>query len=798
MRLGYLLLLLPFVGIQNIWGQITFDDACFTSFPAGTTFETNQYLSGLNADLLEWTGTAWVGGFINAEIDLPAPTNSEGCRAIWVGDANSWTGGGEGFYIKMTSGLIVGQNYDLTLTYASEGLYSDGQFALIIGSATAPGIGDFGIGTMPTVGYNWETHTLSFVATAAQAGHTWLSIHNGADGTSGIVNSFCSGCNTNLPLSCSVAAGNDVSVCGNVGVTLTATAAGAFTYSWWPTVGLSDANISNPIASPTVSTDYVVTAQILGGNLVNNGNFAFGNTAFTSDYTFTPPPNLTEGQYYVSNAPQSWNGGFSACDDHSSTTDGQMMLVNGSPVPNQAIWCQTVTVEPNTDYVFSTWLTSLFAGPLVQLQCSINGNIVGDIFEASADECTWNQFFEIWNSGIATTALLCINNQNTAIQANDFALDDISFAKLCIATDTVRVNVGQPTQSAISATICTGESYPFDGNQITTTGQYTATLGNSVGCDSTISLQLTVLPNPETTITANICQNQTYIFDGQQLTQAGTYTQILTTSNGCDSTTTLLLAVWPTSFNNNTITLCNGDSIAVGNNFYHTSGTYLDTLPTALGCDSIISINLTVIDGYEVTNIQSICADQSIQVGEKFYFLAGNYTDTLTSSIGCDSIVNTQLTVFPLYKTTQEYSLCEGDTLWLDFAASFTGPGIYYDTLSSIHGCDSILTTRIRNADPLDCEYYHSPIFIPNVFTPNGDNQNDLFQVFPGAGVTVHLLRMYDRWGELVFESTDPNPVWDGTFRRQTAPAGVYVYYLELTGTNRKKYTKKGNITIIR
>ena len=98
--------------------------------------------------------------------------------------------------------------------------------------------------------------------------------------------------------------------------------------------------------------------------------------------------------------------------------------------------------------------------------------------------------------------------------------------------------VNNISASQISETICSGESYNFNGQTLTASGQYTSTLANSIGCDSLITLILTV-SNPITTNlnVSNHCG--TYDFNGQTLSQSGTYNATFTTSNGCDSIVTL-------------------------------------------------------------------------------------------------------------------------------------------------------------------------------------------------------------------------------------------------------------------
>ena len=88
-------------------------------------------------------------------------------------------------------------------------------------------------------------------------------------------------------------------------------------------------------------------------------------------------------------------------------------------------------------------------------------------------------------------------------------------------------------------------------------------------------------------------------------------------------------------------------------------------------------------------------------------------------------------------------------------------------------------------------------IFIPNTFTPNGDGKNDFFYVYGNAIAKVRM-QIYNQWGQFVFESLQQQVGWDGSFRGQIQPNGVYVYLIELVLTDGSTVKRKGTITILR
>lgn len=172
-----------------------------------------------------------------------------------------------------------------------------------------------------------------------------------------------------------------------------------------------------------------IIGEATGENLILNPHFTDGNVGVVSDYDFVSTIR-TQGVYGVNTSAANLNSVFfEDCPDHTSGM-GQMMVVDGSPVADEKVWCQTVTVEAGADYAFSTWLTSVNPSNPARLQFSVNGTRLGGVFMAGADVCDWRQFYAVWNAASATEAEICIVNQNTNPQGNDFALDDFAFFEI--------------------------------------------------------------------------------------------------------------------------------------------------------------------------------------------------------------------------------------------------------------------------------------------------------------------------------------------------------------------------------
>jgi gliding motility-associated-like protein len=87
-------------------------------------------------------------------------------------------------------------------------------------------------------------------------------------------------------------------------------------------------------------------------------------------------------------------------------------------------------------------------------------------------------------------------------------------------------------------------------------------------------------------------------------------------------------------------------------------------------------------------------------------------------------------------------------------------------------------------------------IYIPNTFTPNGDGLNDTFGV-AGEAIQDFDMKIFNRWGQLIYETTNANERWDGTFLGQKVPSGTYVYKVSASSPSGKRQNKEGSVNVI-
>jgi len=256
--------------------------------------------------------------------------------------------------------------------------------------------------------------------------------------------------------------------------------------------------------------------------------------------------------------------------------------------------------------------------------------------------------------------------------------------------------------SSIFASVCDGDNYDFNGQLISTAGIYIDTLTATNGCDSIITLDLTLLPISSYSYSALICDGDEYDFNGELITSAGLHLDTLAASNGCDSIITLNLSLLPISSYSYSASICDGDNYDFNGQLIATAGIYLDTLSATNGCDSIVTLNLNVNPISALIINEEICDGLDYNFNGQVIVTAGIYTDTLVASNGCDSIITLDLTIHPnildltVWNIDTTYfvdTIYEGEIYTLDGSNYMESIDSCFSSSqpSVVNGCDSIL-----------------------------------------------------------------------------------------------------------
>jgi hypothetical protein len=192
----------------------------------------------------------------------------------------------------------------------------------------------------------------------------------------------------------------------------------------------------------------------------------------------------------------------------------------------------------------------------------------------------------------------------------------------------------------------------------------------------------------------SICEGDSLLFNGYQLKLAGVYPRILSTLNNCDQIEVLQLEVIPPISTYQNIQLCAGDSIIVDNQILNQSGIYQSTYTASNGCDSLVIRNLSILPLASSTQFVELCFGETWTFNGESYNETGIYENTLTTTTGCDSIVTIHLSILNSSNSQQEVALCAGETYTIN-GETYSEAGVYSTTFQNSNGCDSTVTTSI-------------------------------------------------------------------------------------------------------
>jgi gliding motility-associated-like protein len=410
--------------------------------------------------------------------------------------------------------------------------------------------------------------------------------------------------------------------------------------------------------------------------------------------------------------------------------------------------------------------------------------------------------------------------------------------------------------------ICRGKSYNFYSQILTNAGTYSHKWTNRNGCDSTILLTLSVIDSSTYSYSRMLCSGQSFPFNNQNLTQAGVYRDTFMNYLGCDSFVTLNLSFGLVLYDTLRQTVCAGQVFRG----YSSPGTYNETYKSNQGCDSILTIYLNHLPATEYKTIQhSKCG--AFRYGSSTYTQNDSFTETIKNYLNCDSIVTKHLVSItepaPSFLADKMIDFCEEI---MHRGQRKTNSFFTHDTIKSLEYpyCDSLYqpyyyrresrpilspitkqidtvikgeTTNIQvsgaqnyrwstgeqspsirpqiNEDKTfevttwnlaDCEekmqfsiyVIDQPLIdFPTAFSPNGDGLNDYFTPDTNGNITIDYFQIYNRWGEKVYEHSSLSKGWDGSYLGKPAANGLYTYTLRYSYLGRY-FTRSGEVMMMR
>ncbi len=343
------------------------------------------------------------------------------------------------------------------------------------------------------------------------------------------------------------------------------------------------------------------------------------------------------------------------------------------------------------------------------------------------------------------------------------------------ASFTVEVGACHPAVSTEIVTAC--DSYTWHGvtyTQSTNNATYRIPEGAASGCDSVITLHLTILNKVLNEFSASNCIS--YEWNGQVYTASGDYKQTFPAANGCDSVVTLHLTIkQPVT---KTVNIVDCDSYTWIDQTYTTSGDYTRTFTAANGCDSIVTLHLTIKNHVTQEITASDCG--SYTWNNEVYEASGDYEQIFTAANGCDSVVTLHLTINPEYDLALEQSICKAALpySWRDTVFAIgTETGTYVFHRQTVAGCDSTVTLHLIVNDAIATEITEtgcdSYTWNNQVYTTSGDYVQTL-QTAAGCDSTVTMhLTIYSPVHEAITVVNCGPYQWNNA---EYAQSGTYTY----------------------
>ncbi len=442
--------------------------------------------------------------------------------------------------------------------------------------------------------------------------------------------------------------------------------------------------------------------------------------------------NICEGAYYI------WQ--YSGYERNS----------NGNLVERTII----DTITQAGTYSKSDLLTSYGCGNTSNLVVEVNPTYSETIYDTTCYGTNYNR------NGFFIPLSQIPNEHTTITQTSNF-----SSSWGCDSLVTLILTINPTYTTDIYDTIIEGESYDFFGQTLTQSGRYSHTLSSQYGCDSTINLNLFVHLHITNTINASICQGETYIENGFNLSEAGTYANILASWTGADSIVVLNLTINPIYNDTITVEICEGESFTQYGFNENQTGVYTHSSLSINGCDSVFTLNLIVNPTYQTNLSAEILEGQTYDFNGHILNQTGIYYDTLSTNKGCDSVFILDLLVHPNVQTIIHASICEGETYSENnFTASETGT--YQQNLQTTHGADSTVVLNLV-VNPIYNDTITVEICEGEIYNENGFSESQ-------SGVFTHQSLSFHGCDSLFTLNLIVNPVYDTVLNAEILEGQTY------------------------
>ncbi|MCW5925027.1 MAG: gliding motility-associated C-terminal domain-containing protein [Saprospiraceae bacterium] len=252
------------------------------------------------------------------------------------------------------------------------------------------------------------------------------------------------------------------------------------------------------------------------------------------------------------------------------------------------------------------------------------------------------------------------------------------------------------TSSSLTAGVCPGAFYNFNGTLIAPGQTQTFTLTGSNGCDSIVTVTVLGLPLLTSTLNVSVCPGALYDYNGTLIAPGQSQAFNLSNAAGCDSIVTVVVSALPTSASALDFSTCTGTLYDYNGTLIAPGETRVFTLVNAAGCDSIVTVTVSESPSEYIVAQAFVCEGDSLLLDGVWIQANSSHIFAYQNTFGCDSIVEVAVGTFgPLETSSLDTVICPGQTF--PYNGLQLAPGSITDVvLSNIWGCDSIVRVTVN------------------------------------------------------------------------------------------------------